>query len=178
MILLIAYGNSLRRDDGAGLLLAELLEKSWRLGNWRVQRISVHQLTPELVDFIAAERVAAVVFFDSRVTTGKQGKQGVEVHRLVLRSSLPSLGHHCHPETMMLYARWLHGKKVPGWKVAVPGSDFAHGEGLSTMAQEAIAEAMDAADLSPHGWLSRMAAKTFQGHSTAPHTRLFNHQTR
>jgi hypothetical protein len=29
------------------------------------------------------------------------------------------------------------------------------------MAQEAIAETMDAVDLSPHAWLSRMAAKTF-----------------
>jgi hydrogenase maturation protease len=165
MILLIAYGNSLRRDDGAGLLLAELLEKSWRLGNWGVQRISVCQLTPELAEFIAAERVAAVVFFDSRGTTGKQGKHGVEVHRLALRSSSPSLGHHCNPETMMLYARWLHGKRVPCWQVTVPGRDFAHGEGLSTMAQEAIAEAMDAAALSPYGWLSRMAAKRVQGHT-------------
>ncbi len=171
MILLIACGNSLRRDDGAGLLLAELLERIWRLGNCRVQRISVHQLTPELAELIAAERVAAVVFFDSRVTTEKQGKHGVEVRRLTLRSSSPSLGHYCNPETMMLYARWLHGKKIPCWKVAVPGRDFAHGEGLSTMAQEAIAEAMDVADLSPHAWLSRMTAKTFQGHSTAPHTR-------
>ena len=171
MILLIAWGNSLRRDDGAGLLLAELLEKSWLLGNWRVQRISVHQLTPELAEVIAAERVAAVVFFDSRVTTEEQGKHGVEVHRLALRNYSPSLDHHCNPETVMLYARWLHGKKIPCWKVAVPGRDFAHGEGLSTMAQEAIAEAMDAADLSPHGWLSRMAAKRVQGHTITPHAR-------
>jgi hypothetical protein len=39
---------------------------------------------------------------------------------------------------------------------------------LSTMAQEAIAEALDVADLPPHLWLSRMAAKTLQGHSTTP----------
>lgn len=161
MFLLIACGNSLRRDDGAGLVLAELLEKSWCLGNCRVQRISVHQLTPELAEFIAAERVATVVFFDSRVTTEKQGKHGVEVHRLALSDSSPSLAHDCNPETMMLYARWLYGKSTPCWIVSVPARDFAHGEGLSTMAQEAIAEAMDAVDLSPHAWLSRMAAKTF-----------------
>jgi len=143
MILLIACGNSLRRDDGAGLVLAELLEKSWRLSNCRVQRISVHQLTPELAELIAAERAAAVVFFDSRVTTEKQGKHGVEVRRLALRSSSPSLGHHCNPETMMLYARWLYGKSMPCWIVSVPGSDFGHGEGLSEVAHKAIAEALD-----------------------------------
>jgi hydrogenase maturation protease len=170
MILLIACGNSLRRDDGAGLVLAELLEKSWRLGNWKLQRISVYQLTPELAELIAAERVAAVVFFDSRVTTEKQGEHGVEVHRLACESSSPSLAHYCNPETTMLYARWLKGKKVPCWKVAVPGKDFSHGEGLSEMAQQAIAEAMDVADLPPHLWLSRMAAKTLQGHSTTLHT--------
>lgn len=160
MILLIACGNSLRRDDGAGLLLAELLEKSWRQGNCRVKRISVHQLTPELAEFIAAERVATVVFFDSRVTTEKQGKHGVEVHRLALSDSSPSLAHDCNPETMMLYARWLYGKSIPCWIVSVPARDFAYGEGLSTMAQEAIAEALDVVDVSPHAWLSKMAAKT------------------
>jgi len=170
MILLIACGNSLRSDDGAGLVLAELMEKSWRLGNWRVQRISVRQLTPELAELVAAKRVTAVVFFDSRVTNEKQGNHGVEVHQLALGSSSPSLGHHCNAETIVLYAHWLHGKNVPCWKVAVPGRDFGHGEGLSTMAQEAIAEALDVADLPPHLWLSRLAAKTLQGHSTTPHT--------
>ena len=155
MILLIACGNSLRRDDGAGLVLAELLERNWRSGNCRVQRISVHQLTPELAELIASERVTAVVFFDSRVITARQDNHGVEVHRLVLRGSSPRLGHYCNPETMMSYARWLYGKKVTSWKVAVPGRDFAHGEGLSTMAQEAIAEALDLLGLSPHGWLTR-----------------------
>ena len=160
MILLMACGNRLRRDDGAGLALAELLEKSWLSGTWRVQRISVQQLTPELAELIARERVTTVVFFDSRVSTDKRGKHKVEVHRLALRSCSPSLGHYCNPETLMHYARWLHGKKVPCWQVAVPGRDFAYGEGLSTLAQEAIAEAMDDPDLSPHVWLSRMAAKT------------------
>ena len=174
MILLIACGNSLRRDDGAGLVLAELLEKSWRLGNWRVQRISVHQLTPELAELIAAERVAAVVFFDSLATTEMQGLHGVEVNRLACKSVSPSVAHYCNPEIVMLYAHWLYGKKVPCWKVAVAGRDFAPGEGLSEMAQKAIAEALNTAGPSPHAWLTRMAAKTLTGHSTTSRFDDFN----
>ena len=143
MILLIACGNSLRRDDGAGLVLAELLEEIWRSGNCKVQRITVHQLTPELVEVIASERVTTVVFFDSRVITARQGNHGVEVHRLVLRGSSPRLGHCCNPETMMSYARWLYGKSTPCWIVSVPGADFGHGQGLSEVARKAIAEALD-----------------------------------
>jgi hypothetical protein len=68
----------------------------------------------------------------------------------------------------MLYARWLYGKKVPSWKVAIGGRDFAHGEGLSPMAQEAIAEALDVVGLSPHAWLARMEAKTVNRHAPTP----------
>jgi hydrogenase maturation protease len=168
MILLIGCGNSLRKDDGAGLVLAELLERSWQLANSRVQRISVHQLTPELAELIAAKSVSVVVFFDSRLTTEMQGMGVVEVHPLALTSSSSSLAHHCNPETVMLYARWLYGKKVPSWKVAIGGRDFAHGEGLSPMAQEAIAEALDVACFSPHAWLTRMAAKTLHRQTTTP----------
>jgi hydrogenase maturation protease len=168
MILLIGCGNSLRRDDGAGLVLAELLERSWQLANSRVQRISVHQLTPELAERIAAESVSLVVFFDSRLTTEMQGKCVVEVQPLALTSSSPSLAHHCNPETAMLYARLLNGTKVPSWKIAIGGRDFAHGEGLSPMAQEAIAETLDVVGLSPHAWLTRMEAKTLHRHAPTP----------
>ena len=39
MILIIAYGNSLRGDDGAGLVLAERLEEAWQGRQVEVERV-------------------------------------------------------------------------------------------------------------------------------------------
>ncbi|MCB0173868.1 MAG: hypothetical protein KDJ97_25330, partial [Anaerolineae bacterium] len=67
MLLIIACGNSLRSDDGAGLIFAERLEYACRALDVMVERISVHQLLPELAADIAAEAVQAVVFIDTRL---------------------------------------------------------------------------------------------------------------
>ncbi len=48
-LLLIACGNSLRRDDGAGLLLAEIIEREWQSKGIEVQRITVQQLLPDWI---------------------------------------------------------------------------------------------------------------------------------
>ena len=66
MILLIAYGNPLRRDDGAGHVLADRLEKTWRGQGLAVQRLDVLQLTPELATEIADPAVDLVVFADAQ----------------------------------------------------------------------------------------------------------------
>ena len=66
MILIIGYGNSLRGDDGAGLLLAEGLEEAWQARQVEVERLAVHQLTPELTLEISREEVTSVVFVDTR----------------------------------------------------------------------------------------------------------------
>jgi Ni,Fe-hydrogenase maturation factor len=73
VILIIAYGNSLRRDDGAGLILGEKLEDALRKRGLSVSHIAVHQLTPDLALSVAAENVAAVVFVDTRVSDAGEG---------------------------------------------------------------------------------------------------------
>ncbi|MEZ4766952.1 MAG: hypothetical protein R2844_00805 [Caldilineales bacterium] len=66
MILIIAYGNSLREDDGAGLVLAEKLEPLLRRFAVDARRIETQQLLPELAAEIAASQPHAVVFVDTR----------------------------------------------------------------------------------------------------------------
>lgn len=147
MILLIAYGNSLRQDDGAGLRLAEQLARRWRQAGLRVRHLAVMQLTPELAVDIAAPCVAAVVLVDTRaVTPDTPTPAAVEVTRLEpARGATPSLGHHFDPAVLMAYAALLmEGHAAPpAWLVTAPGVAFAFEETLSREAAAALQAALD-----------------------------------
>ncbi|ABK18395.1 hypothetical protein [Syntrophobacter fumaroxidans] len=153
MILIIAYGNSLRRDDGAGLVLAEVLERVWKDRRLEVHLESVHQLTPELAETIAGEQVSAVVFVDTRVVD-----PGVDNLKVQTRPLPPpenpsaSMGHHVSPEVLMAYARYLYHKTPPAWLVTAPGVDFDHGEGLSQVALHALSGVPDFLRSLPCDW--------------------------
>jgi len=143
MILIIACGNSLRRDDGAGLVLAEKLEQLCRRYRLKAQCIAVQQLTPELAGIIAGAEVSDVVFVDAGIITRAGSKPEIRVQQLSLGNASPSSGHHLDPEALMIYACGLYDKKPRAWKVSVPGLDFDHGEGLSEISRQAIAEASE-----------------------------------
>jgi hydrogenase maturation protease len=141
MILLISYGNDLRRDDGAGFVLADLIEQSWRIHRVAVKRLSVHQLLPELAEEIARPEVSAVVFVDARAVMAGEVDPRVRMQPLRVDTQSPSLGHHLAPATLLTYADWLYGWRPPAWLVTVPAADFGYGEGLSEMVQQALAAA-------------------------------------
>jgi hydrogenase maturation protease len=152
VILIVAYGNSLRRDDGGGLILAEKMELQLRGRGLAVECVGVHQLTPELSEDIADERVSTVVFVDTRVATPGEGPAAVEVSSVGQAESSVPVGHHLDASVLMLYVRLLYKREMPAWLVTVPGYDFSHGEGLSAPTREAIA-----AFLHPPGSLNFIA---------------------
>jgi hydrogenase maturation protease len=142
MIVLIAYGNELRRDDGAGLRLAERMAERWLALGASLHHLAVQQLTPELAMEIAEPGVAAVVFVDTRAAAGLS--DAVEIMPLTPpETATPSLGHHVQPDVLLAYAALLlEGRPAPpAWLVTVPGVAFDHGEGLS----ETVSAAMKAA---------------------------------
>ena len=143
MILIMACGNSLRRDDGAGLLLAEKLEELYLARQLKVHRIAVQQLTPELSEIISDDAVSKIVFVDTRVVKTGSRKQAIQIQQLPNGNASPSCGHHLDPLALMIYACRLFGKRPPAWKVSVPGVDFGHGEGLSEISRRAIVEVQD-----------------------------------
>lgn len=145
MILLLAYGNSLRMDDGAGLRLAEQMAAHWRAVGTPVRHVPGHQLVPELAVQIAEPDVQAVVFVDTRA----EPAGGVAVAALQpAGAASPSVGHHTQPEVLLAYATlWLEERQAPhAWLVTTPGLDFGHGEGLSPTASAAIHEAWSQRD--------------------------------
>lgn len=136
--LVIAYGNPLRQDDAAGLLLANRVVAIWRAQGMVVQHIAVQQLMPELVTEIAAAAVERLFFFDAA-----RGEQiaTVQVRPVDVQASTACLGHHLLPAMLMTYAGELYGYCPPAWLVTVPGVTFEHGEGVSLSVQRLLATA-------------------------------------
>ncbi len=143
MILIIGYGNSLRQDDGAGLILAQQLEQLCHTLNRPAERISVQQLVPELALDIAAAGVQAVIFADTHAAAGPNPAPQIQITPLSAANVSPSVGHHLSPEVLLLYADRLFGKQLPAWLVTVPGIAFDHGEAISRFTQTALANAHD-----------------------------------
>jgi hydrogenase maturation protease len=121
-MLLIAIGNPWRRDDGAAVAAAALVEDCCRT-------LAVRELTPELAAEIAGE--TTVVFVDADVRPGE-----VEIRKMAGDACLAPapLTHSLGPEAVLALARALYGFEGSAWECAIPGEDFGEGEGLSAAA--------------------------------------------
>ena len=137
MVLLIGYGNTLRRDDGAGVALAGLVARGAGSG---AKLIEVPQLLPELAEELAAPGVTGVIFCDARPADVTDGEP-VRLSRISPAWGGNSLGHHGSPEEILAIAGTLYGAAPPAWLVTVAGDDFGHGEGFSPEVHGALATA-------------------------------------
>ena len=132
--LVLAVGNPLRSDDGAGPAVAELLR-----GDGVEARV-LHQLGPELCEEVAA--AAAVVFLDARAG----GVPGEVVSRpLAPGGGAGSTTHAVAPEVVLALAERLHGARPPALLLTVVGRSFDLGERLSPEVVAALPRARDAA---------------------------------
>lgn len=138
MILLIGYGNALRRDDGAGPALAAMIASRSRRDDLKV--ITVQQLVPELAPELATAEVAAVLFLDASVS-GCSEEPAVSIQPLGGVATSPVVGHHFSPADLICYAELLRGAALPAWQVTIPGIDFGYGEGLSVTTEKNLAAA-------------------------------------
>jgi hydrogenase maturation protease len=127
-IVVIGYGNTLRRDDGAGIALAEKLVAHWLAHGIPAQLLTSTQLLPEMAAEISNDRVESVVFVDA---AAHNANSGIQISRVAAGPASPSSGHNLEATTLLVYADVLYGHCPHGWLVTVPGTDFAHGEGLS-----------------------------------------------
>ncbi|RMF04145.1 MAG: hydrogenase [Chloroflexi bacterium] len=141
MILVIGYGNSLRGDDGAGLLLARQIEQACRQRGLPVERLEYQQLVPEIALDILRDDVTAVIFTDTHVAHAGPGTNGVQIRVLSAADVSPTVGHHLTPATLLMYTHLLYGKQIPARLVTVPGFVFAHGQAISSQTRSALKKA-------------------------------------
>ncbi len=128
--LLIAIGNSLRRDDGAAHRAV-----AWMSLPAGVRLRSVHQLTPELAQEISG--FDEVIFVDAATVGGP----GSSLEELEGSGARPALGHAGSPAQVVDLARRLYGFQGRALVCSIPGTDFGAGEGLSPTAANAAADA-------------------------------------
>jgi hydrogenase maturation protease len=132
-VLVIGYGNALRRDDGAGPRVARLVAAHRWPG---VRALAVHQLTPELAEAVAeADRA---VFVDAACTDSE-----VRVRTIAATSAVTVLGHASDPARVLGLAEAVFGRCPPAWLITVPAADMGYGKRLSPLAKRGARRAFE-----------------------------------
>jgi hydrogenase maturation protease len=151
-VLVVGYGNTLRRDDGVGVRAAELMAADPRFA--AVEVLTAYQLTPELsLDLGTA---SLVVFVDADV----QGLPGaIEVRELSPGGTAPAdtsrppvsehadqgpSSHHVGADEVLALARELTGASPRAVAVGIGVADLELGEGLSAPVESALPRVVDA----------------------------------
>ncbi len=132
-VLVIAFGNPMRGDDGLAWHAAAALEKKFSVS--QIEIVRVHQLTPELAEIVS--RCDGVIFVDA--ASGGDAPPG-EIHytAIELPQDAPHFSHGLSPHAVMALARQLFGANPRAFSVALTGQRFDHGESLSPAVAAAL----------------------------------------
>ncbi len=134
MLLLIGYGNELRRDDGVGPRIARAVAE-WDIPG--VCALAVHQLTPELADDIA--RAKEVVFVDA---ASNSDTTGVSFQPMQAAESSSLANHACSLPALLGLVEVLYSRRPVARLLTVPARDLDFGDGLSQETEEDAARAL------------------------------------
>ena len=134
-ILIIAYGNPMRSDDGLAWRAADALEK--KLAGTDVEILRLHQLAPELAETVT--RAKAVIFVDAAAPNQANGQPG-EVRSSTFETieGLSRFSHQLSPAAVLALARQLYGVNLCAFTVTLTGEKFDHGEALSPLIAAAL----------------------------------------
>jgi hydrogenase maturation protease len=135
-VLLIGYGNDLRRDDAAGRYVAAAFEQRSLEGVLHGVIVrSIPQLLPELTTEIGA--ASRVIFVDAKLGGGAVTTEPV------VPTTGPPRSHIGSPGDLLSLMEGLTLDHPPAFLVTVPAFDFSVGEGLSEPGTAAVNEAID-----------------------------------
>jgi hydrogenase maturation protease len=125
-LLVIGYGNSLRRDDGVGPRVAEAIEALQLPG---VRTLNCQLLTPEFADQVA--RARKVIFVDAAVDR----TDGVHFRRLEPGQTSQLMAHAADPRTLLALARDVFGRAPEARWLTIPAVNLGFGTDYSPEAE-------------------------------------------
>lgn len=130
-VLIVAFGNPLRCDDGLAWRAAE--ELSRQISDPDVRILTTHQLTPELSQTVS--QASSVIFLDA----ARSGVPG----EIVLTSLLPErpcsvFTHDFSPGGILNLSHNLYGRCPQATLASVCGECFEHGESVSRTVEAAL----------------------------------------
>jgi hydrogenase maturation protease len=136
-ILIVAYGNPMRCDDGVAWRAADNLEKEFHSPD--VQVLRLHQLTPELAETVS--QFQRVIFVDAASAEQSQpGEIRIEALPAADSSDATRFSHVLSPKTVVALAAGLYGAQLRAFSATVTGENFGHGESLSAPVAAALPE--------------------------------------
>jgi hydrogenase maturation protease len=138
-IMVIAYGNPLRGDDGLAWRVASELKKQFP----GIEIVERHQLVPELAEFIS--RSEAVIFVDAASAEAGGNQAGeiriVEISEPESGRDLSSPFHHQYsPISLLALAAQVYGAKPRAFIASLVAQDFSPGGRLSPAVEQAMPE--------------------------------------
>jgi hydrogenase maturation protease len=137
VVLIIAYGNPLRQDDGVGWQTAQHLKELLR--DDPVEIIFRQQLTQDLV--FSVSNSSRVIFIDSEFGN----PPGTITHRNLRPAGFLSSNstHHMTPIELLAWARILCGPVPRADLVTITGAAFDLNESLSPQVEAALPALLD-----------------------------------
>ncbi|MGB6687391.1 MAG: hydrogenase maturation protease [Terracidiphilus sp.] len=130
-ILIVAYGNPLRSDDGIAWHAAELLRREFPAPSTEI--FCVHQLTPEVAE--DASRADDLIFIDAAC----DGEPGQIVVAEIGSSGQPAKSsHHLTPQQVIALCRQLYGVSPRAFTISIAGKSFEHGDALTDTLEAAL----------------------------------------
>lgn len=139
-VLIVAYGNPLRCDDGVAWRAADSLEA--RFSNAEVEITRLHQLAPETAD--AVRHSELVLFIDAAciddVNKSRPGEIQIRKVEVQPHRGPAHFSHVYSPEKVLELAKELYNASPRGFVITVAGEDFGHGDSLSAPVASALPE--------------------------------------
>ncbi len=136
-VLIIGYGNPLRRDDGFGWHASRLIARE--LAGHEVEVMTCHQLTPELAEPLS--QCSQAVFIDA----DSEGEPG-EIHWREVLPQAPSssaLTHTCSPAGLLASAARLYGRSPQAVLITVSAQSFDFGDSLTPIVSAALPKVVE-----------------------------------
>ena len=136
-ILIVAYGNPLRSDDGVAWRAGDALESKFPPSE--VEILRAHQLAPEIAE--QACRSECVIFIDAAaILSSLPGEiRAEEIHSENLdHNDSTRFSHVVSPQAVIALAATLYDAKLKAILVTVTGENFEHGESLSPQVAPAL----------------------------------------
>lgn len=136
-VLILAYGNPLRSDDGVAWRAAESLRDRCPFATI----VSAHQLLPEFAEMAA--QAEGIVFIDA----ARNGEPGFIVCAPVdAKEDGGQSSHWLTPANLMALCKELYGATPRAVTISIAGASFDHGDNLSASLQKALPELIDRAE--------------------------------
>jgi len=139
-VLIVAYGNPLRCDDGVAWHAAEALES--RFSSSEVEIVRLHQLAPEVAE--AVRHRDLILFIDAACPTDvENGMPGeIRVNEIpqpaTPKDDAAQFSHVYSPVKILNLASELYREGPKAFVITVAGERFDHGDGLSDAVAAAV----------------------------------------